>query len=126
MPALVNSSVGSFCGTSDEECTSRCPFCTKKSRNLRRLSEPVGMRLAGINPLYACGFYFDSSIGESAWPIAAIARMFIGHRRWTRRRRRFQASLRDAGLVVRLQAHDTRMGCLRGWLILNLCLRCFV
>src|SRR5579864_2138744 len=43
MPALVNSNVGSFCGTSDEECTSRCPFSMKKSRNLRRISEPVSM-----------------------------------------------------------------------------------
>src|SRR5271166_355716 len=43
MPALVNSSVGSFAGTSDDEWTSLCPFCTKKSRNLRRISEPVSM-----------------------------------------------------------------------------------
>jgi hypothetical protein len=55
------------------------------------------MRLWGTNPLYACGFYFDSSIGESAWP---ITRMFIDHRRGTRRA--FQASLGDAGVVVRL------------------------
>src|ERR1700680_4058752 len=43
MPALVNSKVGSFAGTKDDECTSLCPFCTKKSRNLRRISEPVSM-----------------------------------------------------------------------------------
>src|SRR5580700_11455481 len=43
MPALVNSNVGSFCGTSEEEWTSRCPFSMKKSRNLRRISEPVSM-----------------------------------------------------------------------------------
>src|ERR1700727_2778408 len=43
IPALVKSSVGSFDGTSDDECTSLCPFCTKKSRNLLRISEPVGM-----------------------------------------------------------------------------------
>src|SRR6266849_4031315 len=49
MPALVNSSVGSFCGTSDDECTSLCPFCTKKSRNLRRISEPVSMMQANLN-----------------------------------------------------------------------------
>src|SRR2546423_2775668 len=43
MPAFVNSNVGSFAGTSDDECTSLCPFCTKKSRNLRRISDPVSM-----------------------------------------------------------------------------------
>src|SRR5260370_11511539 len=49
MPALVNKSVGSFAGTSDEECTSLCPFCTKKSRNLRRISEPVSMEKLILN-----------------------------------------------------------------------------
>src|SRR6185295_7904534 len=51
MPALVKSSVGSFCGTRDDECTSRCPFWTKKSRNLRRISEPVSMGWSGIGSL---------------------------------------------------------------------------
>src|SRR5208337_1801794 len=45
MPALVNNSVGSFCGTREEECTSLCPLETKKSRNMRRTSEPESLRL---------------------------------------------------------------------------------
>src|SRR5271157_6341903 len=45
MPALVNSSVGSLTGTSEEECTSLCPLETKKSRNMRRTSEPESLRL---------------------------------------------------------------------------------
>src|ERR1700691_4201261 len=49
MPALVNSSVGSFAGTSDEEWTSRCLFWTKKSRNLRRISEPVSIEYLILN-----------------------------------------------------------------------------
>src|SRR5450755_3659285 len=44
MPALVNSSVGSFCGTSDDEWTSLCPLEMKKSRNLRRTCDPVSIR----------------------------------------------------------------------------------
>ncbi len=32
MPALVNSSVGSLAGTSEEECTRRCPFDLKKAQ----------------------------------------------------------------------------------------------
>src|SRR6476646_3168639 len=51
MPALVKSSGGLFCGTRDDECTSRYPFWTKKSRNLRRISEPVSMRWSGIESL---------------------------------------------------------------------------
>src|SRR5580658_4105299 len=49
MPALVKSSVGSFAGTSDEEWTSRCLFWTKKSRNLRRISEPVSIEYLILN-----------------------------------------------------------------------------
>src|SRR5690348_17279053 len=41
MPALVNSSVGSFAGTSDELGTMRCPRAEKKSRNRCRISWPV-------------------------------------------------------------------------------------
>src|SRR6266487_4680010 len=43
MPALVKSRVGSFEGSSEELCTWRCPFWTKKSRNMRRTSFPVGI-----------------------------------------------------------------------------------
>src|SRR5579864_5330271 len=60
MPALVNSSVGSFCGTSEEECTSRWPFSMKKSRNMRRIWEPVGMSIFespyGWNPIHLRNF----------------------------------------------------------------------
>ena len=63
IPALVKSSVGSFCGTSDDECTSRCPFSTKKCRNFRRISEPVSMRSSILND------GSDESIesGENQW-----------------------------------------------------------
>src|SRR5215471_5164457 len=44
MPAFVNRSVGSLAGTSEEECTSLCPFCTKKSTNFLRICDPVGMK----------------------------------------------------------------------------------
>src|SRR5215470_6322047 len=44
MPALVNRSVGSLAGTSDDECTSLCPFSTKKSRNFLRICDPVSMK----------------------------------------------------------------------------------
>src|ERR1051326_7553008 len=45
MPALVKSSVGSLAGTSDDECTRRCPLLSKKRRNFSRISEPVGITL---------------------------------------------------------------------------------
>ena len=38
MPALVNSSVGSFCGTSELEATTWWPCFLKNSRNVRRTS----------------------------------------------------------------------------------------
>ena len=38
MPALVNSSVGSFAGTSEELRTTRCPRSAKKSRKRCRIS----------------------------------------------------------------------------------------
>src|SRR5262245_44323307 len=41
MPALVKSSVGSSCGTSDELGTMRCPFCSKYLRNDARISLEV-------------------------------------------------------------------------------------
>src|ERR1041385_4183137 len=41
MPAVVNMSVGSPCGTSGEGGTSVCPCWTKKSRKARRRSAPV-------------------------------------------------------------------------------------
>jgi hypothetical protein len=41
IPALVNRSVGSLAGTSEEECTRRCPFDSKKRRNASRISFPV-------------------------------------------------------------------------------------
>jgi hypothetical protein len=37
---LVNSKVGSFAGTSEEEWTRRCPFEAKKLRKVSRISEP--------------------------------------------------------------------------------------
>src|ERR1051326_7556805 len=45
MPALVKSSVGSLAGTSDDECTRRCPLPSKKRKNFSRISEPVGITL---------------------------------------------------------------------------------
>src|ERR1051326_7805868 len=45
MPALVKSKVGSLAGTSDDECTRRCPLPSKKRRNFSRISEPVGIVL---------------------------------------------------------------------------------
>src|SRR3974390_1623121 len=73
MPALVNSSVGSLAGTSEEEWTILCPFCSKKRRNMERTSEPEGI-LLGIRvgkPRFAPrkmgvsarGGRFDSNIG---------------------------------------------------------------
>src|SRR5271157_4003136 len=54
MPALVNSSVGSLAGTSEEECTSLCPLETKKSRNMRRTSEPESLRVGiGVEEILA-------------------------------------------------------------------------
>src|SRR5690606_15732203 len=41
MPELVKSSVGSLPGTSDDEGTWVCPFETKYSTNLRRISAAV-------------------------------------------------------------------------------------
>src|SRR5512143_897431 len=47
MPAVVNMSVGSPCGTSGEDGTSAWPRSTKKSRNARRSSAPVLSELVG-------------------------------------------------------------------------------
>src|ERR1044072_2473129 len=47
MPAVVNMSVGSPCGTSGEDGTSVCPCWTKKSRKARRSSAPVLSELVG-------------------------------------------------------------------------------
>src|SRR5580693_10813157 len=74
MPALVNSNVGSFCGTSEEEWTSRCPFSMKKSRNLRRISEPVSMSV------------WRASTGGTGFIAEALILNHRGHR----------GSLRDA------------------------------
>jgi hypothetical protein len=41
MPALVKSSVGSFAGTSELECTRRCCFVSKKRRKSSRIWLPV-------------------------------------------------------------------------------------
>src|SRR5687768_17312897 len=41
IPALVKSSDGSSCGTSDELATTRCPFRSKYSRNDARISLQV-------------------------------------------------------------------------------------
>src|SRR6266496_1527933 len=49
MPALVKSRVGSLAGTSEEECTSRCPFWTKKSRNIRRIWLPVSIDIGAVS-----------------------------------------------------------------------------
>jgi hypothetical protein len=38
MPALVKSSVGSFCGTSEELFTRLCPRSSKKRRKASRMS----------------------------------------------------------------------------------------
>jgi hypothetical protein len=46
IPALVNSSVGSLAGTSDDECTLRCPFDSKKRRNSSRISFPERICIA--------------------------------------------------------------------------------
>src|SRR5579863_9709216 len=46
MPALVKSNVGSLAGTSEEECTRRCPFDSKKRRNSSRISFPVRLCIA--------------------------------------------------------------------------------
>src|SRR5438552_5718264 len=44
MPALVNSSVGSSCGTTGDDGTNVWPcFCTKKSMNCWRISAAVGV-----------------------------------------------------------------------------------
>src|ERR1039458_46015 len=44
MPALVNSSVGSLAGTSDDERTILYPCCSKYRRNMERTSEPESLR----------------------------------------------------------------------------------
>ena len=41
IPAFVNKSVGSLAGTSEEECTRRCPLVSKKRKNSSRISFPV-------------------------------------------------------------------------------------
>src|SRR5215472_15591018 len=81
MPALVNRSVGSLAGTSDDECTCLCPFCTKKSRNFLRISEPVSMRFNSKRGITAdachepkgMGAPFLASFARSGdfWPSAA-------------------------------------------------------
>src|SRR3974390_1177178 len=43
MPALVKSSVGSLAGTSEEEGTALCPFCSKKRRKMEGTAEPEGL-----------------------------------------------------------------------------------
>src|SRR4051794_9103977 len=48
MPALVNNSVGSLAGTSDDECTRRCPLLSKKRRKVSRVSEPERRRIGSI------------------------------------------------------------------------------
>src|ERR1700723_396305 len=40
MPALVKSSVGSLAGTSEDECTRRCPFDSKNLRKASRMADP--------------------------------------------------------------------------------------
>jgi hypothetical protein len=42
IPALVNSSVGSFVGTSEELRTTRWPRSAKNFRNVLRISLPLG------------------------------------------------------------------------------------
>src|SRR5438105_1566390 len=44
MPALVNSSVGSFAGSSGLERTRVCPCCSKYCKNFSRISLPVMIR----------------------------------------------------------------------------------
>ena len=41
MPAFTNINVGSFCGMSDAEAQTSCPFDLKNSRNDARTSEAV-------------------------------------------------------------------------------------
>ncbi len=53
MPAFVNSSVGSLAGTSDEECTRRCPFVSKNRRKSSRIWLP---------DLYTIDLKFSSDI----------------------------------------------------------------
>src|SRR3954467_15394748 len=48
MPALVNNSVGSLAGTSDDECTRRCLLFSKKRRKVSRVSEPERRRIGSI------------------------------------------------------------------------------
>src|SRR4051812_27578343 len=49
MPALVNRSVGSSCGTTGEEGTKVCAWrCTKKSMNCRRTSVEVGAEVGEV------------------------------------------------------------------------------
>src|SRR3990172_9387159 len=41
IPALVNMSVGSSCGTTGDDGTNTCPFAAKKSRNCCRICREV-------------------------------------------------------------------------------------
>src|SRR4051794_34027183 len=52
MPALVNSSVGSLCRTSDEEWTRLCPLDSKKRRKLSRMSAAVRMETMILSVSY--------------------------------------------------------------------------
>jgi hypothetical protein len=54
MPAFVNISVGSFCGTSGADAQTSWPFPLKKLRNDARTSEAEGM--ASFPYHFFCGF----------------------------------------------------------------------
>src|SRR6516164_6178334 len=54
MPALVNRSVGSLAGTSDDECTRLWPLLSKKRKNCSRISDPVGIVLLNSSRAKTC------------------------------------------------------------------------
>src|SRR5664279_3058327 len=57
IPALVNMSVGSLCGTSGEEATISCPFFLKKSRKADRIS---------LTPFISSGSQFQTDLARLA------------------------------------------------------------
>src|SRR5215469_7928926 len=54
MPALVNRSVGSLAGTSDDECTRLWSLLSKKRKNCSRISDPVGIVLFNSSRAKTC------------------------------------------------------------------------
>src|SRR5690348_3958504 len=76
MPALVNSSVGSPCGTSEEEGTILWPRAWKYSRKRRRISEPVSILISYPAGIMAVRTSMADKVGVHR--VAALAKVSIG------------------------------------------------